>query len=128
MSQNNDPIAVAERFMAALNIADEAGVRACYSPDPRIWHNFDDKLQPLDQNIKSMHWMHRQLKNLNYDVQSRVALPNGFLQEHILRGTLSNGEDFALHACAICTVENGRITELREYLDTAETQPLLKQA
>jgi ketosteroid isomerase-like protein len=126
MENSNDPLAVAERFMAALNIADEAGVRAAYSADPIIWHNFDQKNQPLDENIKSMHWMHRKLKNLNYDIQVRVALPDGFLQEHILRGELASGEPFALHACAICKVENGRITELREYLDTAETKPLLK--
>jgi len=126
MHQNNEALAVAERFMAALNIADEAAVRAIYAPDARLWHNFDDKLQPVEDNIKSMHWMHRRLKNLNYDIQYRVALPDGFLQEHILRGTLANGEAFALHACAIVKVENGRITELREYLDTAETRPLLK--
>jgi ketosteroid isomerase-like protein len=126
MQQSNDALAVAERFMAALNIADEAGVRAAYAPDARIWHNFDDKLQPVEENIKSMKWMHGKLRNLNYDIQVRIALPDGFLQEHILRGTLASGEAFALHACAICKVENGRITELREYLDTAEAKPLFK--
>ena len=127
MDQSTEFLALAERLMAALNIADEAEIRAIYTPDARIWHNFDDKLQPLEDNIKSLRWMHRRLSNLNYDVQYRVALPDGFLQEHILRGTLANGDDFTLHACAICKVENGRITELREYLDTAETQPLLKK-
>lgn len=127
MNPSNDAMAVADRFMAALNIADADGVRACYAPDARIWHNFDNKLQPVEDNIKSMHWMHSRLNNLNYDVQVRVALPDGFLQEHILRGTLHNGEPFALHACAICKVENGRITELREYLDTAEAKPLYKK-
>jgi limonene-1,2-epoxide hydrolase len=126
MENSNSPLAVAERFMAALNIADEAGVRAAYAPAPLIWHNFENKLQSLDENIKSMHWMHSKLKNLDYDIQSRVALPDGFLQEHILRGELANGEAFTLHACAICKVEDGRITELREYLDTAEARPLFK--
>ena len=126
MNQSNDALAVAERFMAALNIADADGVRAVYAPDARIWHNFDDKLQPVEENIKSMHWMHSRLKDLNYDVQVRIPLSDGFLQEHILRGTLPSGEAFALHACAICKVEDGRITQLREYLDTAEARPLFK--
>jgi ketosteroid isomerase-like protein len=112
--------------MAALNIADEKTVRDVYAPDVRIWHNFDNKLQSVDENMKSMHWMHKRLSNLNYDIQKRVALPDGFLQQHILRGTLASGEEFALHACAICKVENGKITELEEYLDTAATKPLLK--
>ena len=123
----NDPIAVAERFMAALNIADEKTVRDIYAPNARIWHNFDDKLQSVDENMKSMHWMHARLSNLNYDIQNRVALPDGFLQQHVLRGTLASGEEFALHACAICKVENGKITELAEYLDTAATKPLLSK-
>jgi ketosteroid isomerase-like protein len=126
-AESKDPIAVAERFMAALNIADEKTVRDIYAPDARIWHNFDDKLQSVDENMKSMHWMHRRLSKLNYDIQNRVALPDGFLQQHILRGTLASGEEFALHACAICKVENGKITELAEYLDTAATRPLFKK-
>jgi len=127
VSDPNDPIAVAERFMAALNIADEKTVRDIYAPNARIWHNFDDKLQSVDENMKSMHWMHARLSNLNYDIQNRVALPDGFLQQHVLRGILASGEEFALHACAICKVENGKITELAEYLDTAATQPLLRK-
>ncbi len=127
MTNPQDPMAVAERFMAALNAADADEVRAVYAPDARIWHNFDNKLQSVDDNIKSMHWMHRKLSQLNYDITSRVPIPGGFLQQHVLRGKLANGDDFALHACAICKVRDGRITDLEEYLDTAETKPLLNQ-
>jgi len=126
MEKSADALAVAERFMAALNAADADTVRALYAPDARIWHNFDDKLQPVEENIKSMHWMHSKLTQLNYDIQSRVALPEGFLQTHILRGTLASGKTFALHACAIVTVKDGRITELKEYLDTAQARGLFE--
>jgi len=125
MEQANEALAVAERFEAALNRADADGVRAAYSPDARIWHNFDDKYQTVEENIKTMHWLHTRLKDVKYDIQYRTAIPGGFLQQHILRGTLaSSGEPFALHACAICKVDNGRITELQEYLDTAQARPL----
>ena len=124
MEQQNDALAVAERFMTALNEADADGVRASYSTDARIWHNFDDKYQTVEENIKSMHWLHNKLSNVNYDIQKRMVIPGGFLQQHILRGTLASGKPFALHACAICKVDNGRITELEEYLDTAQARPL----
>ena len=68
--------------------------------------------------------LHSKLSNVDYDIQKQFVIEDGFLQEHILRGTLASGEPFALHACAICKVEGGRITELREYLDTAEAKPL----
>jgi len=124
MEQQNDALAVAERFMTALNEADADGVRAAYSPDARIWHNFDDKYQTVEENIKSMHWLHSRLSDVDYDIQHRIPISGGFLQQHILRGTLASGKPFALHACAICKVENGRITELEEYLDTAQARPL----
>ena len=125
MENSNDSLAVAERFIAALNVADVDAVRAVYSPDARIWHNFDKKLQSAEENIESMLWLHTVLKNVNYDIQNLIAIPGGFLQQHILRGTLvASGDDFAMHACAICKVENGRITGLEEYLDTAQAKPL----
>jgi len=124
MEQHNDALAVAERFEAALNKGDADGVRAAYSPDAKIWHNFDDKYQTVEENIKTMHWLHTRLNDVKYDIQSRIAIPGGFLQQHILRGMLTSGKPFALHACAICKVENGRISELKEYLDTAQARPL----
>ncbi|MGD8680290.1 MAG: nuclear transport factor 2 family protein [Lysobacterales bacterium] len=124
MTDANDPIAVADRFIDALNVADEAGVRAVYHPAARIWHNFDDKVQTVDENIETMKFVHGKLNNLNYDVTKRIAFPGGFVQQHILRGTLASGDPFALHACAICQVEDGRITELEEYLDTAQARAL----
>ena len=117
-------LAVAERFMAALHVPDVEAVRAIYAPNARIWHNFDGKLQTVDENIKSLLWMHRVLGDVRYEIRRREALPDGFLQQHILRGTTNSGESFAMHACAICRVEEGRIVELEEYLDLGQTAPL----
>jgi ketosteroid isomerase-like protein len=48
------------------------------------------------------------------------------VQEHVLRGTVrTTGEAFAMPACVICTVADGRIVTLDEYLDSAHTRPLL---
>ncbi|HLF31713.1 MAG TPA: nuclear transport factor 2 family protein [Xanthomonadales bacterium] len=124
MQHETDVLAVGERFIVALNAADEAAVRTIYAPDARIWHNFDQRVQTVDQNIESMHYVHSRLRNLNYDVKSRIAIPGGFVQQHVLRGVLPSGEEFAMPACAICRVENGRITSLEEYLDTAQARPL----
>ncbi len=124
MENSKSALDVAEQFIAALNRADAETVRALYAPQARIWHNFDDKLQTVEENIKSMHWMHSRLSDLNYDVHYRIAIPGGFLQQHILKGMLSSGKPFTLHACVICKVDDGRITKLEEYLDTAQARPL----
>jgi uncharacterized protein len=124
MSSEQENLAFAERLMAALEACDVEAVRAMYEPDARIWHNFDQLCQPLEDNIKSLQWMHRKLSNLRYDVVRREPIPDGFYQEHVLRGTLATGEEFAMPACAIIKVRDGRVQSLDEYLDTAHTRPL----
>lgn len=125
MKNSDEALDVAERFIAALTAADIDAVREIYSPDVRIWHNFTGELQSVDDNIKSLLWMHRTLNGMNYDVQRREPIPGGFYQQHILRGTLASGEEFAMPACAICKVEDGHIVMLEEYLDSAQTAPLM---
>ena len=78
---------LAERFVAAIEARDVDTVRRCYAPQARIWHNVDGKVQSVDDNIKGVHWIHKVLSGVHYDVKRRLAIPGGFLQEHVLRGT-----------------------------------------
>jgi ketosteroid isomerase-like protein len=128
MSPSDDILSLARRFVAAIQARDIETVRQCYAPGARIWHNVDGKVQSVDDNLKGVHWIHRVLANVQYDVKRLVAIPGGFVQEHVLRGTLASGEAFAMPACVICTVENGVIVTLDEYLDSAHTRPLVGQA
>ena len=125
MGEAEDILALADRVVAAIEKRDVDTVRACYAPDARIWHNNDGKVQSVDDNIKGVHWIHKVLSGVRYDVKQRTALPGGFLQEHVLRGTLPDGTAFAMPACVICKVEGGVITALDEYLDSAHTLPLV---
>ena len=124
---NSSTIELARRFVSALNQKDEAAIRKIYAPDARIWHNFDGKYQSIDENLRGMYWIHKRLSGIQYDVVNLVELPDGYLQEHVLRGKLPSGEDFAMPACVICKVQDGRVTSLREYLDLTHTQPLTAQ-
>lgn len=121
---SNDPLAVAGRFVEALNACDVDAVREIYAPDVRIWHCFDKRPQPVEKNIETLRFVHRRLKNLSYDVVKIIPIPGGYVQQHVMRGELPSGDPFAMHACAIVSVENGRITALEEYMDTAQARPL----
>ena len=120
-------IELARRFVRALNEKDEAAIREIYAPGARIWHNFDGKYQTIDENMRGMYWIHKRLSGINYDVVRLTEIPDGYLQEHVLRGKLPSGEDFAMPACVICTVQDGRVVSLREYLDLTHTKPLTDQ-
>jgi len=124
---NSGTLELARRFVRALNEKDAAAIREIYAPDARIWHNFDGKYQTIDENLKGMYWIHKRLSGINYDVVRLVEVEDGYLQEHVLRGKLPSGEDFAMPACVICTVKDGRVVSLREYLDLTHTVPLTAQ-
>lgn len=114
----------AERFVGAIQSGDTATVRACYAPDAKLWHNSDGIEQTVDQNMKVLDWFIRTLPDRNYRVVRREPLPDGFLQQHVLEATLPDGSKWAMDACVVVKIENGLITRLDEYLDSARSAEL----
>lgn len=123
-----DHIALAKRFIGAIQSGDTATVRACYHPDAKIWHNNDGLEQTVDQNLKVLGWFIRTLPDRHYRVTRLEALPDGFLQQHVLEATLPDGTKWALDACVVVQVKDGLITRLDEYLDSAKTAALTPTA
>ena len=119
-----DHLALATRFVGAIQSGDVEAVRACYAPDAKIWHNNDGLEQTVDQNLRVLKWMIRTLPERNYRVLRLEALSDGFLQQHVLEAKLPDGRTWTLDACVICRVANGVITRLDEYLDSAQTNAL----
>jgi uncharacterized protein len=115
-----DPLRVAERLFAAIPKGDLAAVRALYAPDARIWHNHDGIVQDPAANLQVLAWVVKNIRGIRYEEVRREATPTGFVQQHVMRGTLSSGKAFELAACIVCTVVDGRITRLDEYLDSAQ--------
>ncbi|MBB4632731.1 nuclear transport factor 2 family protein [Sphingosinicella soli] len=50
------------------------------------------------------------------------------MQQHTLYGTRQDGERLTLPACMVCRVENGKITRLDEYFDSARVAEFRKFA
>lgn len=115
---------VAERLFAAISVGDVDAVRELYSPDVVIWHNFDQVEQTRDQNLRTITWMTENVKDVRYEEIQRHEFDGGFVQQHVLRGTGPSGGALEMPACIICRVEDGLITRLDEYLDSAHTAPL----
>ena len=116
---------VADRLFAAIMRADVAGVREVYAPHCVIWHNNDGAEQDVERNLQVLGWVTKNIRQLRYEEIRREETPTGFVQQHVLRGIAPNGTPIAIPACIVCRVENGRITRLDEYLDSAQIAPLL---
>jgi ketosteroid isomerase-like protein len=117
-------LAFAEKFVGAIQSGDVDTVRACYAPDAKLWHNTDNIEQTVDQNMKVLDWFIRTLPDRNYRIVRREALKDGFLQQHVLEATLPDGTKWKMDACCVIKVENGRITRLDEYMDSAAGKAL----
>lgn len=114
----------AKRFVGAIQAGDTAAVRACYAPDAKIWHNNDGVEQTVDQNMKVLDWFIRTLPDRNYRVLRVEALPDGFLQQHVLEATMPDGSAWAMDACVVVRMKDGKIVRLDEYIDSAKSAVL----
>ena len=70
--------------------------------------------------MKVLEWFIRTLPDRNYRVTRREALADGFMQQHVLEATLPDGTAWAMDACVVVRIEDGVITRLDEYLDSAQ--------
>lgn len=122
----DDSLQVAERLFAAIMAGNVDAVRDIYALDAVIWRNNDGLEQSVDDNLRVLQWVVTHIRNLRYEDIRRQRTDTGFLQQHVLRGTASNGHELNVPACIICTVRDGRITRLEEYLDSAHLAPLLQ--
>jgi uncharacterized protein len=116
---DEETLDLADRMFRCIEQGDLDGLRTLYADDIVVWANFDDTEQDLDLSMKILGWLCRKLSDRHYDVKRREVIPDGFLQEHVLRGTAPDGTTIAMPACIIATVRDGRIARMHEYLDPA---------
>lgn len=119
-----DHLSIAERLFAAVAAGDVAAVRALYAPDVRVWHNVDNVAQSADENLVVLQWVAANIRDLRYEEVRRQATAEGFVQQHVLRGTIGDGVPVEIPACLVATIRDGRITRLDEYLDSKHTKVL----
>ena len=122
MAQQISPsvaLEIADRLFKAIESGNVEAVRAVYAPTIRVWHNTDGKEQTRDENLATLGWVIANIKELSYTKVRRQPTPEGFVQQHILVGQLASGKKIELPACIIGTIENGLITRIDEYLDSA---------
>lgn len=115
---------LADRFFAAVSAGDATALTGLYAPDARIWHNDDGTEQTVAENLRVLRWLSRTVENLRYEDIRRYVLPDGFAQQHILRGHLPGHGALEVPASLFVQVRDGRITRIDEYVDSAATRPL----
>jgi ketosteroid isomerase-like protein len=110
---------LARDFFDAIEAGDIGKVRDTYATDAVIWHNFDGKESTREGNLATLDGFIKAVPTRRYTQRRVNVFEDGFVQRHLLVGTLANGKEVSLAACVICAVRDGRISRLDEYFDSA---------
>ncbi len=116
--------AFAADLMDAIQAGDGERMRGFYAPDAKLWHNTDRVEQSIDDNIRVLNWFVQTLPDREYKVLRREALPDGFVQQHVLSATLPDGTKWDMDACVVVRIVDGKIVRLDEYLDGVQSAKL----
>lgn len=117
--------AVADRLFGAVEAHDLETVRSCYAPDVRVWHNADNAVQTLDENIQTLTYVITAWSNFRYEDVRRRVIDGGFIQQHNICGEGPDGTPFSAPAVVVVTVgDDGKITAVDEYFDASQLPAL----
>ena len=114
---------VADALFAAIEAGDTDALVGLYHSDAKIWHNFDQVEQSVEENMKVLRFLVRSLSDRRYEEVRRVMLDDGFVQQHVLRGTTPRGA-FEMPAMMRVWIDGGKVSRIEEYLDPAPAKIL----
>lgn len=116
---------IADALYRAIEDGDLDAVAALYDPGVEVWLNTDGTPQDRDANLRTLGWVVDNLTDRRYEEVRRHRTATGFVQQHVLRATSSDGRRVEVPACMVVTVDAGRITRIEEYLDSAHVRRML---
>jgi ketosteroid isomerase-like protein len=119
-----DNTEIAERLFAALAAGDADAVRELCAPSFQGSQNHGPAMD-LDALLAFSSAVLGVVRDFRYEQARRAATSDGFVEEHSVCGVLPDGSQLELAACVVGEVSDGRITRLREYIDSAAARGLL---
>jgi hypothetical protein len=121
---NPDKLAAADRFKQASRGDDPAAMASISAPGSVTWHNFDEVEVTPEQSARTGAWLRRQVPDLTWTDLATLPTSEGFVLRSVLTGSAPGGA-LRLHSCLVVTLDDeGLITRIDEYLDTAQSAVL----
>lgn len=111
--------AIVDDFISALEKGSVDGVLACYTPDARIWHNFDQLAMSPEESLGSTRTLFANFVSRSYVDIRRHITSTSLVQQHLLRLGTADGRIIDWPGCIVFKFRNGLISRLDEYIDIA---------
>lgn len=119
-----DNTKLCEALFAAFENGDEERIRTLCAPNLRARQNNDPPMN-LDALLEFSQAVLRVVDNFRYEEARRSNTATGFVEEHSVRGVLPDGSKIDLAVCVVADVRDGKVYELREYLDVSAAAGLI---
>lgn len=110
--------ALAERHQKAMAARDIDALQDIYAPTATVWHNTDGISLSLSEHLTSYLRNTASIERIIYNDVRVDPFPGGYVQQHVITAPMLNGQTLEISACLVARVENNRIIELNEYLDS----------
>ena len=109
---------IAAKLFTAFQTGDMDTVRNLCAPEFKARQNLNNEFD-VETLIQFSEAVSTIVSDFRYEDVIRSATNKGFVEEHTVRGILPDGGELTLAACVVADIENGKIAQLREYVDTA---------
>ena len=117
---------VADTLFNAIEQTDIAMIQQLWNDDVAVWHSGDPKDNDRARALRVICWFIDKTTARRYQILDRQLFEGGFVQQHILHATGTNGATIALRVCIVIKLGvNGLISRIDEYFDPADMAPLM---
>ena len=117
---------VADRLFAAIEKGDAESVEQLWDDDVLVWKSAEPEDQVKKRALRVIFWFMDTTTERRYEILDRQFFDGGFVQQHILHATGTNGGLIALRVCIVITVNaDNLINRIDEYFDPADLAPIL---
>ena len=120
-----DSTKLAQALFEALTNCDDVSVRKLCAPDFRASQN-GGPVMNLETLLGFNTAVHKIVRDFRYENPVRSATEIGFVEEHAVRGTLSDGNTLNFQVCVVAELSDGKVSMIREHFDTKAAQGLIK--
>lgn len=118
-------LSIADDLSTAMEGSDVGMIQEIWNDDIAVWHSGDRADNDYDRAYAVICWFLNRTTKRRYEVLDRRAFEGGFVQQHILHATGTNGAVIAMRVCIVVALAaNGLISRIDEYFDPREIEPL----
>lgn len=114
-----------EQIVAAYNAKDADALAALYHPDARYWSALGDWQEGIDEIKQHIEQLHRTLPDERMEIVSLIGGDGVAVAEFRSTGRNPAGEAYAIEFTEVIEIRDGRIAEVKVYLDPDEVRAVM---